>query len=109
MKTKEQEYVSDEVNDALAEKLEAAGLWRRAKARWLEVMQFAGLTEPQRLWICQRREYCQSKITPMVVPERLDITEIARAANITQAQMGIARPNGSMFRTYSQEKKARKS
>lgn len=92
--------MSDVVSDVVAEKLEASGLWRRAKARWLEVMQSPELTEPQRLWIRQHREYCQSQIAPLVVPEKLDITEIARAASATQERMGIARPNGTMFRMF---------
>jgi hypothetical protein len=92
--------MSDVVNDAVAEKLEASGLWRRAAARWLDVMQSPVLTDPQRFWIRQRRAYCQSQITPLVVPERLDINEIARAASETQKRMGIAQPNGSMFRAF---------
>lgn len=92
--------MSDVVNDAVAEKLEASGLWRRAKARWLEVMQSPGLTESQRLWIRERRVFCQSQVTPLVVPEKLDITEIARAASATQERMGIAQPNGAMFRAF---------
>ncbi|MDR3104233.1 MAG: PerC family transcriptional regulator [Yokenella regensburgei] len=97
------------VNDAVAQRLEDSGLWRRAAARWLTVMQSPGLTEAQRSWVRERRAYCQSQIAPVIAPEKLDITEIARAANATQAQMGIARPNGTMFRRYPQEKKARKS
>lgn len=92
--------MSDVVNNAVAEKLEASELWRRAKARWLEVMQSPGLTESQRLWIRQRRAFCQSQITPLAAPEKLDITEIARAASATQERMGIAQPNGAMFRAF---------
>ena len=92
--------MSEVVQDAVAEKLELSGLWRRVKARWLEVMQSPELTEPQRLWIRQRREHCQAQITPLAVPERLDIVAINKAANATQVRMGIAQPNGVMFRTY---------
>lgn len=92
--------MSDVVDDALAEKLEASGLWRRAKARWLVVMQSPELNESQRLWIRWRREYCQSQITPMVVPERLDITAVSKAASATQERMGIALVDGAMFRTF---------
>lgn len=90
----------DRVEDAVAEKLEAAGLWRRAKARWLEVMQSAGLIESQRLWICQRRDYCQSQIAPVMAPKKLDITEMSKAASAAQARMGIAQVGGAMFRTF---------
>jgi type II secretory pathway component PulL len=36
------------VEDEVAQKLEAAGLWRRAASRWLDVMQHHGLTDQQR-------------------------------------------------------------
>jgi hypothetical protein len=90
----------DRVEDAVAEKLEAAGLWRRAKARWLEVMQSAGLTESQRLWIRQRRELCQTQITPVIAPEKLDINELSKAASAAQVRMGIAQVGGAMFRAF---------
>lgn len=96
--------MSDVVQDAVAEKLEVSGLWRRAKARWLEVMQSPELTEPQRLWIRQRREHCQAQITPLAAPERLDIAAINKAANATQVRMGIAQPNGATFRAFPERK-----
>ncbi|MGU3428900.1 PerC family transcriptional regulator [Enterobacter hormaechei] len=36
--------------DEVAQKLEAAGLWRRAASRWLDVMKHYALTESQREW-----------------------------------------------------------
>lgn len=92
--------MSEVVNDAVAEKLEVSGSWRRAKASWLEVMQSPELTESQRLWIRERRVFCQLQVTPLAAPEKLDITEIARAASATQERMGIARPSGAMFRAF---------
>jgi hypothetical protein len=100
--------MSEVVQDTVAEKLEVSGLWRRAKARWLEVMQSPELTEPQRLWIRQRRKHCQAQIAPVPVPERLDIAAINKAANDTQARMGIAQPNGVMFRAFPEGKNAKK-
>ena len=101
--------MSEVVQDTVAEKLEVSGLWRRAKARWLEVMQSPELTEPQRLWIRHRREHCQAQITPLAAPEKLDIAAINKAANATQARMGIAHPNGAMFRAFPpQERNAKK-
>lgn len=93
------------VNDAVAEKLEASGLWRRAAARWLDVMQSPELTESQRFWIRERRVFCQSQVIPLAVSEKLDITEIARAASATQERMGIAQPNGAMFRAFLSHKR----
>jgi hypothetical protein len=49
------------VNDLIAEKLENAGLWRRAAARWREVMQNCE-ADAQIEWISQRRNYCYSRI-----------------------------------------------
>lgn len=68
------------VEDEAAQKLEAAGLWRRAASRWLDVMQQHGLTEQQRDWIRLHRKYCFSSLKPIKSPEKLDAAEIARAA-----------------------------
>lgn len=50
------------VNDEVAKKLEATGLWRRASTRWLNNMSRYGLTDEQREWIRQRRSYCLSRL-----------------------------------------------
>lgn len=41
----------EEIQDLVAEKLEAAGFWRRASARWRVVMNQLTLTDAQREWI----------------------------------------------------------
>ncbi|MBM1020212.1 PerC family transcriptional regulator [Enterobacter sp. A11] len=93
--------MSKDVSDSVAEKLEAAGLWRRAAARWLAVMDRVEHTDVQREWIRQRRKHCQSMVTPVATePEKLDIAAINQAASATQARMGLSRPNGSMFRMH---------
>lgn len=91
---------TEPVSDALAERLENQGIWRRAAARWLVVMQQHELTSAQRDWLWLRRQYCQSRVTPVPAPEKLDISRFSRAASAAQAQMGIDRPNGAMFRTF---------
>jgi len=91
-------------NDTLAEKLESAGLWRRAKTRWLVVMQSPVLAERQRLWISRRREFCQSQIMHLEMPEKLDMAEIDRAATATMIRMGIVKPNRALFRAYPRQK-----
>lgn len=63
------------MEDPLAEKLEVAGHWRRASARWLAIMGYAKYTEEQREWLLRRREYCLAKIYPRAQPEKLDISE----------------------------------
>lgn len=54
--------VNKMVNDDVAKKLEAKGLWRRASTRWLYNMSRYGLTDEQRAWIRQRRGYCLSRL-----------------------------------------------
>ncbi len=76
------------VEDEVAQKLEAAGFWRRAASRWLDVMQRHGLTDQQRDRIRQHIKYCFSYSKPINSPEKLDVTEIARAAS-------PCRPTGS--------------
>jgi hypothetical protein len=88
------------VSDALAEKLEAKGFWRRAAARWLEVMQKSCKTDAQRDWTSQRRKYCLSMLTPPRPDNNLDIGAINRAATATQETMGISYDKGIEFRSY---------
>lgn len=90
------------VEDAVAQKLEAAGCWRRASARWLFVMGNVECTEAQREWLLLRREYCLAQISPLALLERLDISEVSRAADATLMQMELARKNGAMYRNYKE-------
>ncbi|WP_150333916.1 PerC family transcriptional regulator [Escherichia coli] len=46
----------------VAQKLEAAGCWRRASDRWLFVMGNVECTEAQREWLLLRRNYCLAQI-----------------------------------------------
>lgn len=86
------------VEDTVAQKLEAAGCWRRASARWLLVMGNFECTEAQREWLLLRRDYCLAQISPPPPPEKLDIRDVAKAADVTLKLMGIARPSGEAFR-----------
>lgn len=97
------------IKDDIAEKLEAAGLWRRAATRWLSVMLRIEYTVAEREWIRQRRIYCQSRVTPNVIPDPLNFADIARAASITQARMGISRPGGVAFRLQSESQGKQKT
>ncbi len=78
----------------MAQKLEAAGLWRRASVRWLEIMGNGEYTEAQREWVLLRREYCLAQILPLSPPEKMDVSEVARAADAALRQMGIVTPSG---------------
>jgi hypothetical protein len=82
------------VEDEVAQKLEAAGLWRRAASRWLDVMQHHGLTDQQRDRIRQHRKYCFSCAKPINSPEKQDVMEIARAAKTAQERIGLSQPDG---------------
>ncbi|EFN9662965.1 TPA: PerC family transcriptional regulator [Escherichia coli] len=87
------------MEDAVAQKLEAAGCWRRASARWLFVMGNFECTEAQREWLLLRRNYCLAQIaSPPPPPEKLDIRDVAKAADATLRRMGIASPSGEVFR-----------
>ncbi|EHM2992826.1 PerC family transcriptional regulator [Escherichia coli] len=73
----------------VAQRLEAAGHWRRASARWLSVMGLSEHTEAQWEWLLRRREYCLAQILPPARSDKLDVAEVARAANATLKRMGI--------------------
>lgn len=92
------EIPTDTVTDATAEKLEGAGLWRRASARWRTVMQGGRLSDKQREWVRQRRLYCQSMV-PGHRPEPIvtGISEVSRAAAATQKRMGLSRTSRQAF------------
>ncbi|EPN2807509.1 PerC family transcriptional regulator [Serratia marcescens] len=102
----EQHYQESDmmVEDEVARKLEAAVLWRRVASRWLDVMQPHALTDRQRDRIRQHRKYCLSCAKPISSPEKLDVTEIARAAKAAQERMGMSQPDGATFRLKDREK-----
>ncbi|WP_268640534.1 PerC family transcriptional regulator, partial [Escherichia coli] len=65
----------------VAQKLEAAGCWRRASARWLFVMGNVECTEAQREWLLLRRNYWLAPISSPPLSERLDVSEVAGGAD----------------------------
>ncbi|EKJ7445012.1 PerC family transcriptional regulator, partial [Escherichia coli] len=44
------------------------------------------------------RNYCLAQISSPPLPEKLDISEVAKAADATLRRMGIATPSGEVFR-----------
>lgn len=92
------------VKDKVAQKLEAAGLWRRAASRWLDVMQHHALTDQQRDRIRQHRKYCLSCAKHVSSPEKLDVTQVSRAAKAPQERMGLSQPDGAAFRLKDRDK-----
>ncbi|MGN5575226.1 PerC family transcriptional regulator [Enterobacter sp. Lyrl_3] len=93
------------VSDVVAEKLEKAGLWRRAAARWLAVMDLCD-TDAQRQWVSQKRRACYSNIA-LPVSEQLNISALSKAATAAQAKMGISQPGGAAFRIKPQKNRAK--
>ncbi|AHE73517.1 hypothetical protein M942_24240 [Enterobacter ludwigii] len=89
------------VSDAIAEKLENAGLWRRAAARWLAVMECCD-TDAEREWVSQKRRECYARIE-LPVAERLNIRAMNQAASAAQEKMGISQPDGQAFRMKSRK------
>ena len=90
--------MSETIHDVVAEKLENAGLWRRAAARWLDVMQVCK-TDTGRELARRRRNQCLANVSRPVPEGKLGIHAINRAASRTQERMGISQPDGAAFRT----------
>ncbi|HHD7487418.1 TPA: PerC family transcriptional regulator [Klebsiella oxytoca] len=97
--------MSGAINDELARNLEAAGLWRRAADRWLEVMLSYGLSDAQREWIRRRRKCCLSATQPVVVKDGLNVMEILNAAKAAQKRMGLSQPGGTAFGFKDQKRR----
>ncbi|EPZ6659585.1 PerC family transcriptional regulator [Escherichia coli] len=89
------------IHDEKAEKLESRGLYRRAAARWGEVMmQVEG--DKEREEIAKRRAECIHKAArprqKAEAPEGLK-----KAINRTYNQMGLQRPHGGTFSNYQNQ------
>ncbi|HFX2462311.1 TPA: PerC family transcriptional regulator [Salmonella enterica subsp. enterica serovar Java] len=78
------------------EKLEQAGLYRRAAARWLTVLdryRYASSRE----WVARRRLWCiQRAETPRPVTNTFG--DVRQAATELQKSMGLWQPDGDAFR-----------
>jgi hypothetical protein len=61
-------------------------------------MQHHGLTDQQRDRIRQHRKYCLSCAKPINSPDKLDVTEITRAAKAAQERMRLSQPDGKAFK-----------
>ncbi|EBN4581198.1 PerC family transcriptional regulator [Salmonella enterica] len=84
------------MSDIVAEALEAAGLYRRAARRWLEVLDRCRDSE-ERAWLASRRCQCLEKARkPEPAAERFG--DVCQAASDTQKRMGIR--TQETFRQY---------
>ncbi len=87
------------IHDSKAEELEAKGLYRRAAARWAEVIRLVN-TDKEREQAAKRRAECIRKAARP--PVKLDQYGDAKAAiSRTQKEMGLHQPNGSAFRKWT--------
>ncbi|EBI5032235.1 PerC family transcriptional regulator [Salmonella enterica] len=90
--------------DAVAEALEAAGLYRRAARRWLEVLDRCCDSE-ERAWLAARRSQCLVNARKPEPPAEY-FEDVYQAASDTQKRMGIHAQN--RFRRYPSAGESRK-
>jgi hypothetical protein len=77
------------VRDAQAEALEAAGLYRRAARRWLEVFD-KRVADVMRDWLRQRRNACLRRMpVPKTARDALSYREVSQAADAALRRMGM--------------------
>ena len=89
------------IKDSKAEELEAKGLYRRAAARWADVMWLVS-TDKEREQVAKRRAECIHKAARS--PVMLDnFGGLREAVNRTQADMGIEIAK-SVWRNYQTDK-----
>ena len=78
------------VHDRIAEELEAKGFYRRASARWGEVMQLVE-TDKERHHITMRRLECSRKAQRPPEPPTENYADLRNAVNRTYADMGLSK------------------
>ncbi|EKS3673570.1 PerC family transcriptional regulator [Salmonella enterica] len=85
------------IHDEKAEKLELAGLYRRAAARWLTVLD--GCRDARsREWVVRRRLWCLEQAeTPRPLTDTFG--DVRQAATALQKKMGLWQPDEDAFRT----------
>ena len=86
------------IEDSKAESLEARGLYRRAAARWSEVVNLCR-SDKEREQAMRRCDECLEKAKRPPAKEVV-FADLHEAAKETQKRMGIDRPNGGAFRSY---------
>ncbi|QRP55130.1 PerC family transcriptional regulator [Escherichia coli] len=86
------------VHDRIAEELEAKGFYRRASARWGEVMQLVE-TDKERHHITMRRLECSKKAQrPPEPPDNYG--DLKKAVDRTYAEMGMDGAGNEIWRNY---------
>lgn len=86
------------IRDRKAEELESKGLYRRAAARWAEVMMLADGDKEREHAVNRRSECIRKAARP---PARQDnFGEMRETISRAHAGMGLHQPNGKAFRKY---------
>lgn len=89
------------IRDSKAEELETKGLYRRAAARWAEVMQLVN-TDKEREQVAKRRAECIRKAArPPVMADNFGA--LKEVVNRTHAVMGMEDAGKSVWRNYPKQ------
>ncbi|HAZ3608124.1 TPA: PerC family transcriptional regulator [Escherichia coli] len=86
------------IHDSKADELEAKGLYRRAAARWGEVMRLVE-TDKERAQVAMRRLECSRKAQrPPELPDNFG--DLKKAVDRTYAEMGMDGAGDEIWRNY---------
>lgn len=86
------------IHDSKAEELEEKGLYRRAAARWAEVIMLVA-DDKEREQAAKRRTECLRKVARPPA-KRENYEEMRESISRAHAGMGLQKSNGEMFRNY---------
>ena len=86
------------VHDRIAEELGAKGFYRRAAARWAEVMQLVN-TDKEREQVAKRRAECICKAARPPVPSD-NFGALKKSIERTEKEMGTGGIGKSIWRNY---------
>ena len=98
------------VTDKKAEDLEQLGMWRRASARWQEVLLLCR-DKKQETYIQQRLAYCQQQLKSRKASEtpQCSFQALSQAASDTERTMGIYRSTQDIHNSILRNKRKRKA
>ncbi|EHC5799865.1 PerC family transcriptional regulator [Escherichia coli] len=89
------------IHDSIAEEVESKGLYRRAAARWADVMWLVS-TDKERDQVAKRRAECIRRATrPPVTAD--DFGALKLSIDRAEKQMGIDGTGKSIWRNYPQK------
>lgn len=86
------------IRDSKAEKLESLGLYRRAAARWAEVITLVDSDKEREHAVKRRSECIRKALRPKVKPE--NYVDIREAINRVHVDMGLRDTSKAIFRAY---------